>query len=212
MLQACNIDTLQLGTISIGCSSAALKQKQRLAELTAWLVVAFCSLSCSLSFLGSRRFWLSRFAIAPSSVKTQLTKWTFNVWTMFRFQCGCYRVRLQFARPAGLSYKPVKYRRPQLSRKNHLGILQVQCIVQTAESNQLCERQLWHFTCGIRCHGRWFRRRKCKILVCLNSGLFSRSSISRRFWSVVNTRVVFCFFKAGWKSSGIVPDNDIISR
>ena len=47
---------------------------------------------------------------------------------MFRYQCGCYRVRLQFARPAGLSYKPVSYRRPQFSRQHYLDILKVQCI------------------------------------------------------------------------------------
>ena len=175
----------------------------------AWLAVAFCSPSCSLSCLGSRTFWLSRFAIAPSSVKTQLNNKIFYIWTIFRYQCGCYRVRLQFT-PAGLSYKPVSYQRPQLSLQHHLDILQVQCIVQTAESNQLYQRQLWHLTCGIRCHGRWFRRRKCNSLACLNSGLLSRNSISQRFWSVVNTRIVFCFFKAGCNSSGIVPDKMLL--
>ena len=196
-------------------SSVALllwKKRKYLAELTAWLAVALCSPSCSLSCLGSRTFRLSRFTISPSPVKMQWNNRIFDVWTMFRYQCGCYRVRLQFARPAGLSYKPVSYRRPQLSRQHHLDILKVQCIVQTAESNLLYERQLWHFTCGIRCHGRWFRRRECKSLTCLNSRLFSRNSISQRFWSVVNTRVVFCFYKAGCNSSGIVPGNEIISR
>ena len=109
--------------------------------------------------LGSQQRFVSRFAIALSSIKMQFKNRIFYVWTMFRFQRGCYRIRLQFARPARLSYKLVSYRPPQLSRQHHLDIYKlIACsklpkVISCTSTNF----GISHLS-GNRCHGRWFRR------------------------------------------------------
>ena len=71
----------------------------------------------------STTFWFSIFATALSSVENQLNHLIRYKRTMFRFQRGCCRVCLQFARPARLTFKPVSYRPPRLSRQHHLEFL-----------------------------------------------------------------------------------------
>ena len=78
--------------------------------------------------------------------KIPINTWKYYLQTIFQFQRGFSPFRLQSARPARLSHKPTSNQPPHLSREHHLDILQVQWIVQTAESNWLHEHQLWPFT------------------------------------------------------------------
>ena len=67
-----------------------------------------------------------------------------TVCNILRFQRGASRVCLQSTWPSWLRHEPVSLQ-PQLLRKYHLGILQVQWIVQNAESYRLHDRQFRPF-------------------------------------------------------------------
>ena len=77
--------------------------------------------------------------------KSQLKNWMFWLWILFLFQRGFLRVRVQSARPARLSHKPVSIRSSRLSQGCNIGILKISCIVIMADSNRLHERYLWPF-------------------------------------------------------------------